>query len=94
MVYIKCPKCGHMFDKPNSFGCQQVSTLQTKYSGVRVNKVAEATARFLADATDYCSDDGGIFLSVELKGLAPFQLIYKKGGITQSPITVLQTDLK
>ncbi len=78
----------------SSFGCQQPITLQSKYTGVRVNKIAEATARFLAEETDYCSDDGGILLEVELKGLAPFQLTYKKDGITQSPITVLQTDLK
>lgn len=78
----------------SSFGCQQASTLQSKYTGVRVNKVAEATARFLADATDYCTDDGGTYLGVELKGLAPFRLIYKIDNIVQDPVDVLQTDLK
>lgn len=78
----------------SSFGCQQPLTLQSKYSGVRVNKVAKATARFLADATDYCTDDGGIYLAVELKGLAPFQLTYKQGVADPTTITVYQADLK
>lgn len=78
----------------SSFGCQQISTLQSKYTGVRVNKVAEATARFLTDATGYCSDDGGIYLGVELKGLAPYRLIYKIDDIAQAPIDILQTELK
>jgi len=78
----------------SSFGCQQVSTLQTKYTGVRVNKVAEASAQFLADATDYCTDDGLSILGIELKGLAPYRLIYKIDNVVQDPVDVLQTDLK
>lgn len=77
----------------SSFGCQQPLILQSKYTGVRVNKVAEATARFVADETDYCSDDGEIFLGVELKGLAPFKLTYKMGSNPAVSLTVNQTEL-
>lgn len=78
----------------SSFGCQQPIIEQSKYTGVRVSKVTEATARFLADATDYCSDDGGIFLAVEIKGLAPYSLTYSIDGITQPIVTIQQSDLK
>ena len=78
----------------SSFGCQQPLTLQSKYTGVRVNKVVEATARFLAEETDYCSDDGEIFLGVELKGLAPFDLTYKMGSDPAVSVIVNQSDLK
>nr|WP_320117178.1 hypothetical protein [uncultured Marinifilum sp.] len=77
----------------SSFGCQQPLTLQSKYTGVRVNKIAEATARFLAEETDYCSDDGEIFLGVELKGLAPFNLTYKMGSDPPVLLIVNQKDL-
>ena len=98
-LFVKWDKDGHGAGfvyayEISSFGCQQLSTLQAKYTGVRVNKVAEATARFLADATDYCTDDGGTYLGLELKGLAPYRLIYKIDNVVQAPVDVLQTDLK
>ena len=77
----------------SSFGCQQPITLQSKYTGVRVNKIAEATARFLTEETDYCSDDGEIYLGIELKGLAPFNLTYKMGSDPAVTVTVSQTEL-
>ena len=77
----------------SSFGCQQPIALQSKYTGVRVNKVAAATTRFLANASSYCSDDGGTYLAVELKGLAPFNLTYTIGGETQPALIVQQSEL-
>ncbi len=77
----------------SSFGCQQPIALQSKYTGVRVNKVAAATTRFLTNASSYCSDDGETYLEIELKGLAPFNLTYTDGE-TQSTVIVQQSDLK
>ncbi|WP_282015830.1 hypothetical protein [Marinifilum flexuosum] len=97
-LYIKWdggPGAGYVYAyEVSSFGCEQPVVLQSKYTGIRVNKAVEATARFLADATDYCSDDGGTFLGIELKGLAPFQLTYHIDGIPQTTITIQQSDLK
>lgn len=74
-------------------GCQQPVTLQSKYSGVTVNKIGKAIARFIKSESEYCSDDGGMDLLIELKGLAPYTLLYSMDGVDQTPITIDIDDL-
>ena len=75
-------------------GCQQPLTMQKAYSGVRVNKIGKATVHFLADQSDYCSDDGPMVLDLELSGLPPFTLLYSIEGEDQLPLNVLKTELQ